>query len=146
VLLTEHHAMKVYWGNGGIVPHILDLGTKRRCVASFMSRPLYPQGKSPWCPLYNGLGRPQSRSGRGGENKIVFPISYSITANHCTFLLLHLFPRITHFGLLVPFFPNLHPVNTSHCNFLFSHSFYRSTSLHDFLPYLICVQFSFIGI
>jgi hypothetical protein len=27
VLLTEHHAMKAYWGSGAIVPRILDLGT-----------------------------------------------------------------------------------------------------------------------
>jgi hypothetical protein len=26
--LTKHHAMKTYWGNGGIVPHILDLGSR----------------------------------------------------------------------------------------------------------------------
>jgi hypothetical protein len=25
--LTKHHAMKTYWGNGGITPSILDLGT-----------------------------------------------------------------------------------------------------------------------
>jgi hypothetical protein len=24
VLLTEHHAMRAYWGSGGIAPHILD--------------------------------------------------------------------------------------------------------------------------
>jgi hypothetical protein len=24
--LTKHHTMKTYWGNGGIAPHILDLG------------------------------------------------------------------------------------------------------------------------
>jgi hypothetical protein len=28
--LTEHHAMKVYWGSGGIAPRILDLGTRWR--------------------------------------------------------------------------------------------------------------------
>jgi hypothetical protein len=32
-------------------------------------RPLYPQGKSPWYPLDRRLGGPQSRSGRGGEEK-----------------------------------------------------------------------------
>jgi hypothetical protein len=26
--LTEHHAMKAYWGSGGITPCILDLGTR----------------------------------------------------------------------------------------------------------------------
>jgi hypothetical protein len=25
--LTKHHAMKTYWGSGGITPRILDLGT-----------------------------------------------------------------------------------------------------------------------
>jgi hypothetical protein len=30
---------------------------------------LYPQGKSPWYPLDRRLGGPQSRSGRGGEEK-----------------------------------------------------------------------------
>jgi hypothetical protein len=28
-----------------------------------------PQGKSPWYPLDRSLGGPQSRSGRGGEQK-----------------------------------------------------------------------------
>jgi hypothetical protein len=26
--LTEHHAIKTYWGSGGIAPRILDLGTR----------------------------------------------------------------------------------------------------------------------
>jgi hypothetical protein len=26
--LTKHHAMKTYWGSGGIAPLILDLGTR----------------------------------------------------------------------------------------------------------------------
>jgi hypothetical protein len=30
VLLTEHHAIKVYWGSGGIAPRILDLVTSWR--------------------------------------------------------------------------------------------------------------------
>jgi hypothetical protein len=38
-------------------------------VVSFTPRPLYPQGKIPWYPLDRRLGRPQSRSGRGGEEK-----------------------------------------------------------------------------
>jgi hypothetical protein len=29
-LLTEHHAMKAYWGSGGIAPLILDLGITLR--------------------------------------------------------------------------------------------------------------------
>jgi hypothetical protein len=28
--LTKHHAMKTYWGSGGIDPRILDLGTRWR--------------------------------------------------------------------------------------------------------------------
>jgi hypothetical protein len=28
--LTKHHAMKGYWGSGGIAPRILDLGTRWR--------------------------------------------------------------------------------------------------------------------
>jgi hypothetical protein len=33
------------------------------------TRPLYPQAKSPCYPLHRRLGGPQSRSGRGGEEK-----------------------------------------------------------------------------
>jgi hypothetical protein len=67
--LTKHHAMKTYWGSGGLTSHILDLGTRWRWVVSFTPRPLYPQGKSPWYPLDRRLGGPQSRSGHGGEEK-----------------------------------------------------------------------------
>jgi hypothetical protein len=28
--LLRHHAMKIYWGNGGTSPHILNLGTRWR--------------------------------------------------------------------------------------------------------------------
>jgi hypothetical protein len=34
-----------------------------------MSQPLYPQGKSPWHPPDRRPGEPQSKSGRGGEEK-----------------------------------------------------------------------------
>jgi hypothetical protein len=67
--LTKHHAMKTYWGSGGIVPRILDLGTRWRWVVSFTTLLLYLQGKSPWYALDRRLGGPQSRSGRGGEEK-----------------------------------------------------------------------------
>jgi len=30
LFLTEHGAMKAYWGSGGIAPHIVDLGTRWR--------------------------------------------------------------------------------------------------------------------
>jgi hypothetical protein len=67
--LTKHHAMKTYWGSRGIAPRILDLGSRWRRVVSFTPRPLYSQGKSPRYPLDRRLGGPQSRSGRGGEEK-----------------------------------------------------------------------------
>jgi hypothetical protein len=38
------------------------------------ARPLHPQGKSPWYPLDRRLGRPQSRSGHGGEKKNSQPL------------------------------------------------------------------------
>jgi hypothetical protein len=44
-----------------------DLGSRWRWMVSFTTRPLYPQGKSPWYPLYRKLGGLQSRSGRGEE-------------------------------------------------------------------------------
>jgi hypothetical protein len=54
-------------GSGGIVPRILDLGTRLRWVVSFTPRLLYPKGKRPWYPLDRRPGAPQSLSGRGGE-------------------------------------------------------------------------------
>jgi hypothetical protein len=55
-----------------------------------MSRPLYSQGKISWYP-FDRLGGPQSRSGRGGEEKnsytlpelelpIIHPIAQCYTA------------------------------------------------------------------
>jgi hypothetical protein len=57
LFLTEHKS----WGRigGGVVPRIIDLDTRWRWV-------VYPQGN---CPLNRRLGGPQSRSGRGGEDK-----------------------------------------------------------------------------
>jgi hypothetical protein len=43
-------------------------------VVSFTPRPLYPQGKSPWYPLDRRMGGPQSRSGRGGDEKNSQPL------------------------------------------------------------------------
>jgi hypothetical protein len=43
-------------------------------VVSFTSRPLYPQGKSPWYPLDRRPGGPQSHSGHGGEEKNSQPL------------------------------------------------------------------------
>jgi hypothetical protein len=71
--LIKHHAMKVYLRSRGIAPHILKLGTRWRWVVSITPRPLYSQGKSLWYPVDRRLGRPQSWSGRGGEQKIPAP-------------------------------------------------------------------------
>jgi hypothetical protein len=54
--------------------HFLDLGTSWQWAVSFMSRPLYPRGKSPLYPLDRRLGGPQHRSGRHGEVKILATI------------------------------------------------------------------------
>jgi hypothetical protein len=48
---------------------LFDPGTRWRWVVRFTPRPLYPQGKSPWYTLDRRLSGPQSRSGRGGEEK-----------------------------------------------------------------------------
>jgi hypothetical protein len=68
--VPKYHALKTYWGSGGIAPRILDLGIRWKWVVSFTPRPLYPRSKSPRHPLDLRLGGPPSRSGRGGEEKI----------------------------------------------------------------------------
>jgi len=69
--LTDH-AVKAYLGSGGIAPSILDLSTRRWWAVSFMPRPIFPQGKNPWYPLYRRLCGPQSPSGRGkGKGKFI---------------------------------------------------------------------------
>jgi hypothetical protein len=40
-----------------------------------MAWSLYPQGNSSWYPLDKRLGGPQSRSGRGGEEKNSHPLT-----------------------------------------------------------------------
>jgi hypothetical protein len=69
VYLTEHHAMKAYWGVEVQLHAFSDLGTRRSWVVSFTSLPLCSQGKSPWYSLDRRLGEPQSHSGCGGEEK-----------------------------------------------------------------------------
>jgi hypothetical protein len=83
--------MKAYWGNGGIAPHILNLGTRRRLMVSFTHRPPYSQRKIPRYPPNKRLGGPQNKSGRGGEEKdskplpvleplIIYPAAHPHTA------------------------------------------------------------------
>jgi hypothetical protein len=62
--------MKEYWGEKIQLHSFFDLGTRCRGIFSFTPLPLYPQGKRTWYPFHRRLGRPQSRSERGGEEKI----------------------------------------------------------------------------
>jgi hypothetical protein len=75
--------MKAYWGSGGIALRILDLEVGGQLQAT--------EGKSPWYPLDRRLGGPQSRSGRGGEEKnsqplpgFEPPIIHPVTQCHTT--------------------------------------------------------------
>jgi hypothetical protein len=43
------------------------------------SRPLYPQGKSPWYPLDRRLGGPQSQSGHTAKTQTPDHLSHSIS-------------------------------------------------------------------
>jgi hypothetical protein len=48
VSIIKHYNMKIY---GGDALFILNLGSRWRCMVSFMHHPLYPRGKSsdsPW--------------------------------------------------------------------------------------------------
>jgi hypothetical protein len=58
-----------------MAPRILDMDARRRWAVSLTLRPLYLRGKSPWYPLDKRLDEPQSRSGRGVEEKNSQPSS-----------------------------------------------------------------------
>jgi hypothetical protein len=62
VLKTPCH--EDVWGSWGLAPHSLHLSTRWKWVVSFT-----PRWKSPRYVLDGRLGGPQSRSGRGGEEK-----------------------------------------------------------------------------
>jgi hypothetical protein len=66
--------MKAIWGVEVYLHSFFDLGTRWRWVVSFTSRPIYPQEKSACYPLDRRLGGPQSRSGRGAEEKNPQPL------------------------------------------------------------------------
>jgi hypothetical protein len=68
--LTKYHDMKTLQGSGCIDPHILNLGTRWRSVASFKPRPLYPREKGSQSSVNRKLGEQQSRSKCGGREKI----------------------------------------------------------------------------
>jgi len=66
--VIKYVAMKMYGGVEAYVYVFLILALDGG-VVSFRLRLLYPRGKSPRCALSRRLGGPQSRSGRGGEEK-----------------------------------------------------------------------------
>jgi len=68
LFLTKHHAIKTYWGSGGLAPHI-NIGTRWRWVVSFMPQLLYPWGKSPQYSLDRRLIGPQIQSWHSGKEK-----------------------------------------------------------------------------
>lgn len=68
------------WGSGGIIPRILNLGSRRKRVFSFTPRPL-PSGKEPRCPLGLQLGVPQNRYGRYGKQKNRGPMNVNFTGH-----------------------------------------------------------------
>jgi hypothetical protein len=72
--LTKHHAMKAYWGSGGVAPCILNFRTTCRWVISFTPQPLYTQGKNTQYPLDRRLGGPQSWSIHSGEETFPVPV------------------------------------------------------------------------
>jgi hypothetical protein len=56
--------MKAYWRSGGtLTSALVEVSTQPHAPT------ILPRGKSPWYPLDRRLGGPQSRSGRGGEEK-----------------------------------------------------------------------------
>jgi hypothetical protein len=67
--LTKHHAMKTYFRSRGRAPLILNIVTRWMWMVNFMPHPFYPREKGLHYPLGTRLGGPQSRSGRGGEEK-----------------------------------------------------------------------------
>jgi len=68
--LIKHHAMKTYWGSGGVTLRILNLGTRWRWVGGGKSS-VYPKHR-------RRLAGPQNRSGSGGEVKKFLPL-YKVT-------------------------------------------------------------------
>jgi hypothetical protein len=74
MLLTEHHAKKAYWEVEVQLHLILTSALDGGEWSASRPRQLYLQGKSLWYTLDRRLDGPQSRSGRGGEEKNFQPL------------------------------------------------------------------------
>jgi hypothetical protein len=72
--LSKHHAMKAYWVSGGIIPRVVNVGTRWKWVVSCTPGPLYSPGKGRLYPLDKRLSGTQSRSGRGAEEKKIISL------------------------------------------------------------------------
>jgi hypothetical protein len=66
--------MKAYWGSGGIAPFILWPRHQMEVSGQLHAPAALAQGKNPGYPLNTRLGGPQSRSGRGDEEKNSQPL------------------------------------------------------------------------
>jgi hypothetical protein len=62
------HTMLVYVGSRDMVPLILNLGCRRRCLVRITSWTLYPFESTP-VPINTNLGGPQSQAGYYREEK-----------------------------------------------------------------------------
>jgi hypothetical protein len=82
--LPEHHVMKVCWGVEVWLHAILTLppGIRWKWVVSSTTRPLYPQGKSPWYPLDRRLGEHQNWYGHDDEKENSQPLTGNWTPDH----------------------------------------------------------------
>lgn len=69
--IIHAHVMKIYGLEGGVL--ILNRGSRWRSAVSITLQPPYPRKRNP-IPLCGMLGGHQSRSGRFGEEKNIFPL------------------------------------------------------------------------
>jgi hypothetical protein len=80
-------------------------------VVGFTPQPLYPQGRNPWYPVDKRLGGPQSRYGRGGEEKnsqplpvfeppIIQPVAQLYTTELFWLMMMMMMMMITKFVIL----------------------------------------------
>jgi len=114
-------------------------------VINFTPRPLYPQGKSPWYPLDRRIGGPQSRSGRGGEEKnsqtppgleppIMQPVVQCYPGSWCSrFIQLKLFSKQKLPGVKV----TVPPSASQNCNLFFLRVFRALTKVKMSLLFYI---------